>query len=395
MIRDRHITPINIKIMVPKIVFLPVDNGDMTLIELESGKTILIDVNIRESADDPKKEPPDVASMLRNRLKKDGRDRLYIDTFVLSHPDQDHCRGITKHFHLGKPEDCPSDKILIRELWSSPMVFRRASRDWTVSEDAKAFRLEAKRRVQHFRDNGVSNDGNRILIMGEDENGKTEDLAPILIKVDEQITTVNGAVDRSMTAYLLGPLPKSEDIRDEDVLTKNRSSVILQFSIRSGNKADACLFLTGGDAEVAIWEKLWSKHKNTDRLKYHVLQTPHHCSWHSISYESWSKKGGEANISQNALNALSQAESGGIIVASCKPIQDNDSDPPCIGAKHYYEKITKHVVGTFKCTGEHPNTNTPDILEIEITSNGPRMSTCFAVPLGSSGAIGRQPLAHG
>lgn len=395
MIRDRHITPINIKIMVPKIVFLPVDNGDMTLIELESGKTILIDVNIRESADDPKKEPPDVASMLRNRLKKDGRDRLYIDTFVLSHPDQDHCRGITKHFHLGKPEDCPSDKILIRELWSSPMVFRRASRDWTVSEDAKAFRLEAKRRVQHFRDNGVSNDGNRILIMGEDENGKTEDLAPILIKVDEQITTVNGAIDRSMTAYLLGPLPKSEDIRDEDVLTKNRSSVILQFSIRSGNKADACLFLTGGDAEVAIWEKLWSKHKNTDRLKYHVLQTPHHCSWHSISYESWSKKGGEANISQNALNALSQAESGGIIVASCKPIQDNDSDPPCIGAKHYYEKITKHVVGTFKCTGEHPNTNTPDILEIEITSNGPRMSTCFAVPLGSSGAIGRQPLAHG
>jgi beta-lactamase superfamily II metal-dependent hydrolase len=381
--------------MAPKIVFFPVDNGDMTLIELESGRTILIDVNIRESADDPKQEPPDVASMLRKRLKKDNRDRLYIDTFVLSHPDLDHCRGIAKHFHLGKPEDCPSDKILIRELWSSPMVFRRASKNWTLSDDAKDFRAEAKRRVQYFRDNRVSNDGNRILIMGEDENGKTDDLASILIKVDGQITKVNGSVDSSMTAYLLGPLTKSENIGEEDVLTKNRSSVILQFSIRSGNKADACLFLTGGDAEVAIWEKLWSKHKNTDRLKYHVLQTPHHCSWHSISYESWSKKGGEANISQNALNALSQAESGGIIVASCKPIQDNDSDPPCIGAKHYYEKITNHVVGIFKCTGEHPNTNTPDILEIEITSNGPRMSTCFAVPLGSSGAIGRQPLAHG
>lgn len=381
--------------MAPKIVFFPVDNGDMTLIELESGRTILIDVNIRESADDLKQEPPDVASMLRKRLKKDNRDRLYINTFVLSHPDLDHCRGIANHFHLGKPEDCPSDKILIRELWSSPMVFRRASKNWTLSDDAKDFRAEAKRRVQYFRDNRVSNDGNRILIMGEDENGKTDDLASILIKVDGQITKVNGSVDSSMTAYLLGPLTKSENIGEEDVLTKNRSSVILQFSIRSGNKADACLFLTGGDAEVAIWEKLWSKHKNTDRLKYHVLQTPHHCSWHSISYESWSKKSGEANISQNALNALSQAESGGIIVASCKPIQDNDSDPPCIGAKHYYEKITKHVVGTFKCTGEHPNTNTPDILEIEITSNGPRMSTCFAVPLGSSGAIGRQPLAHG
>jgi hypothetical protein len=53
--------------MAPKIVFFPVDNGDMTLIELESSRTILIDVNIRESADDPKQEPPDVASMLRKR----------------------------------------------------------------------------------------------------------------------------------------------------------------------------------------------------------------------------------------------------------------------------------------------------------------------------------------
>ena len=112
---------------------------------------------------------------------------------------------IAKHFHLGKPEDCPSDKILIRELWSSPMVFRRASKNWTLSDDAKDFRAEAKRRVQYFRDNRVSND-----------------------------------------------------------------------------------------------------------------------------------------ISQNALNALSQAESGGIIVASCKPIQDNDSDPPCIGAKHYYWYFNKN-----------------------------------------------------
>ncbi len=381
--------------MAPKIVFFPVDNGDMTLIELESGRTILIDVNIRESADDPKQEPPDVASMLRKRLKQDDSDRLYVDIFVLSHPDLDHCRGIAKHFHLGKPEDCPSDKILIRELWSSPMVFRRASKDWTVSEDAKAFRSEAKRRVQYFRDRGVPSNGNRVMIMGEDENGKTDDLASILIKVDEQITKVNGFVDSGMTAYLLAPLPKSEDPGEEEVLTKNQSSVILQFSIRCGNKADACLFLTGGDAEVAIWEKLWSKHQNTDRLKYHVLQTPHHCSWHSISYESWSKKGGEANISQNALNALSQAKSGAIIVASCKPIQDDNSDPPCIGAKHYYKKITDNVSGTLKCTGEHPNTNTPDILEIEITSNGPRISSYFAVPSGSSGAIGRQPLAHG
>ena len=33
--------------MVAKIAFFPVGNGDMTLVELESGRKILIDINIR------------------------------------------------------------------------------------------------------------------------------------------------------------------------------------------------------------------------------------------------------------------------------------------------------------------------------------------------------------
>jgi hypothetical protein len=380
--------------MTPKIVFFPVDNGDMTLIQLESGKTILIDVNIRGSADDPNQEPQDVASMLKNRLKKDNQNRLYVDVFLLSHPDQDHCRGIERHFHLGRPEDCPSDKILILEMWSSPMVFRRNSAEWTVSEDAKAFRTEAKRRVQYFRDNRFISDGNRILIMGEDENGKTDDLREILVKVDEQITIVNGFANSGMTAYLLAPR-KSDDADEEEILTKNQSSVILQFSIRCGTKADACLFLTGGDAEVAIWERLWQQHQNSSCLQYDVLQTPHHCSWHSLSYDSWSGRS-EAEISPDALNALSQGRSGAMIIASSKPIQDDDSDPPCIGAKRQYEKITKSKSGTFKCTGEYPRKNAPNVLEIEITTAGPKISTCYATPIaGGTGAIGQQPLPHG
>lgn len=38
--------------MTDRILFFPVGNGDMTLIELESGRTILIDVNIQARADD-------------------------------------------------------------------------------------------------------------------------------------------------------------------------------------------------------------------------------------------------------------------------------------------------------------------------------------------------------
>lgn len=66
------------------------------------------------------------------------------------------------------------------------MAFRRASRDHASCEDASAFNKEARRRVQQFRDkDGEATDGDRIVILGEEEDGKTDGLTHILIKVDE------------------------------------------------------------------------------------------------------------------------------------------------------------------------------------------------------------------
>ena len=115
------------------ITFFPVDNGDMTLIKFGDldATTLLIDVNIRQDADDPDGDARDVAKDLRDRLKKDENGRPYVDAFLLSHPDQDHCRGLTRHFHLGPLDkylddnkDDKDKKIVIREMWSSPIVFR-------------------------------------------------------------------------------------------------------------------------------------------------------------------------------------------------------------------------------------------------------------------------------
>jgi hypothetical protein len=56
-----------------------VDNGDMTLVELESGRRILIDINIRAAADDPDDDTPDVAKQLRGQLDRDDEGRLYVE----------------------------------------------------------------------------------------------------------------------------------------------------------------------------------------------------------------------------------------------------------------------------------------------------------------------------
>ena len=352
--------------VIAKIHFFPVGCGDMTLVEFSSGKKLVIDVNIRSAADDPDDSTPDVAAMLKDRLNKDDKGRPYTDAYLTSHPDEDHCRGFAKHFYTGAPEDYPmgSSKILIRELWSSPIAFRRASANHTLSDDAKALNAEARRRVAKFRKVGtVVGDGDRILILGEDEGGKTDDLGTILVKVDQEIKHINGTRDDTFKARLLAPLPKDEE--DEEV-SKNDSSVVIQFTLNGTSQ-----YLTGGDAEVTVWETLWERHKRNEyKLHYDLLLTPHHCSWHSLSHDSWSECGEDAKVSPPARNALSRTRSNARLMASSKRITDDDNDPPCIRAKREYEDIAEEANGEFLCVMEEIDEDQPAPIEFEVTERG-------------------------
>lgn len=366
--------------MAASVTFLPVGCGDMTLLKLADGActTVLIDINIRAVVDGVR----DVAKDLRDRIGRDSKSRPYVDAFLLTHPDEDHIRGLENHFWLGPLADYPDDKkpdaekrIVIREIWSSPLVYRRACKTHTVCSDAKAFNTEAKRRVKVNKDKkfeGVE-DGDRILVMGEDENGKTDDLGPILVKIDEEFSRINGMNKKGyFTATLLAPLPKQDSDEEEDKLAKNNSSVILNMMVGADAKTpDGCKFLCGGDAEVLIWERLWERHKSAkDVLEYDLMLAPHHCSWHTLSWESWSKTKGKAKVSEDARKALSVTRKGAMIVASCAPIKDDDNDPPCIGAKREYEAIAKDAGGSFTCVGEQPSESNPEPLELTVSAEG-------------------------
>lgn len=372
--------------MVAKITFFPVDNGDMTLLRLTDSEatSLLIDCKIRSAADNSDDETRDVAKDLRDRLKTDANGRPFLDAMLLSHPDEDHCLGLEKHFWLGPISDYPDDekpknekRIVIRELWSSPMVFRRASKNHSLCKDAKAFNKEAKRRIKVNKDNSFSaDDGDRILILGEDENGKTDDLTPILIKSGEKFSGVNGQATDYLTSLLLGPFSKQDD-ETEDTLSKNGSSVIINFEIKCSQFGSSISkFLTGGDAGVEIWERISDEYLPSD-TEYDLLLAPHHCSWRSLSHDSWSEKGEDAVVSGKAKKALEQAKYGAFIISSSKPIADDDSDPPCIRAKREYRSILGPS-GIFKCTGEEPTKNNPAPLEIETTGKGFKLTATLS-----------------
>ena len=376
-----------------------VDNGDMALIVLESGRRLLVDIKIRAAADDRDDDTPDVGAQLRERLEvlgRDGEGRLYVDAFMLTHPDQDHCSGLENHFHLGAPSSwsADEDKIVIREMWSSPVVFRRADKKtgFTLCSDAKAWRKEAHRRVQLFRDQRCATDGDRILIMGEDVDGKTDDLGAILVRAGTTFSTIAGQFDVSFTGLLLAPMLATDD-EEDDTLSKNDSSVVMRVSLAADGVPVAARYLLGGDAEVAIWERLWDRYPSDD-LAYDVLIAPHHCSWHSLSWDSWSDKGEKARVSPYARSALAQAAPGATILASNRAIKDDEDDPPCVRAKREYRDILKSGAGEFLCLADQAG---DEPFAITVNRYGPKSSRRRIAAGGTAYAtgVGSEPLGHG
>jgi len=403
--------------MSAKITFFPVGNGDSTLIQLNdanksSGKestAILIDCYFNGDSADQINE-------LRARLPTDNKDRPYVDVFCLSHPDRDHVGGLREHFHLGSLDDYDEEpeneekKIIIREMWSSPIVFRRASKNFKLTEDAKAWRKEAKRRVELYRERKEKGkgqakkaSGNRIQLFGQDidddGNDKNADIQRIVHLVDSQFNCIDGKDNDQIDIDVLGPLPKGDVEEDEERLEANRSSIIMRFHIKPSSGSDeSTIFLTGGDAERAVWERLWKKHEDSpEPLEYNVLQAPHHCSWHVLSEAGCSWSDGCRDVNQNARSALAQIKDGGTIVASCKPIKDKDADPPCVGAKNEYEDIVNEKSGEFLCTGEYPSEENPEPLEILISDSGhqPQGGTGRKVKKTIATGIFSEPVEHG
>lgn len=333
---------------VPSIEFFPVGNGDMILITTKNNKKILIDCYRRSGANYNY-----VEERLRRRLDTDEDGRLFVDVFVLTHPDADHISGFDTMFHTGDPDSWndKSNKIIIHEIWSSPRVFRRATSknangNNKLCDDAVKFNTEAKRRVNLYREEGkVGEKGNRILILSSDEDGKTDDIKKIVADIYTSFHDKSGIDDDSIGTFLLGPADKQEVAEAEEELTKNKSSAIIRFDLGNTiyDKEYTHSFLVGGDAEVKCWEVLHDKLKDNDcldELNYDVLLAPHHCSWRSLSNDSESECE-DPKLNKSAHAALSRAKENAVILSSSQEFGKDTKTPPSKLARQEYEKILK------------------------------------------------------
>ena len=344
------------------IKFYPVGNGDCDLITIGgANKKMMFDCNFRQKAEEENEEMYDVLDdLLTNELTTKKCGLPLLDAFLLTHPDQDHCRSFADKFFLGDPDAVPQSakddkKILIGELWYSPRVFEELSGELNV--DAKAFKKEAKRRMDLYKSNSnkADKDGNRIRIIGWTDNPDLKGLEERIITPGNTISEVNGTFCRYFEMFIHAPF--KDDIKGED---RNMTSIAsqLRFMSDKNNENIARVFL-GGDTEWRVIQEIMNKTSNDDYLKWDLMEAAHHCSYKFFADDR------EDDPNQASLDFLDKSEDGAFVVSSSMIVKKNSDNPPCQKAKNRYT----YRVGesNFFCTSgeKDDDTEAPIVFDIE------------------------------
>jgi hypothetical protein len=360
------------------VTYFPVNNGDTSLIQLSDGTTIVIDLNFTAaSCDEDDLSCYDIRAHLLREMRRDERGRPHVDAFIITHPDQDHLRGLDDVFYLGDPEfysktDKQADLIIVDELWFAPRVFCEFKED--LNEDAKLLRKEADRRKELYCDGKASaaSAGNRLRMLGQTENDDLEGLEDITTTPGTTVSEVNGCVRTDIEFFLHAPFKRHTDAEDCE---RNDTSVVLQARFTVAGEERAALAFFGGDAGCEVWQDI-ARISEDESLEWDLFLAPHHCSWSFFS----TGQSDDAEANDAILDLLDKRRQGAMVIASSKPIKDDDDNPPhYIAAQHYKEKVGSD---RFFCTGSHPTESKPEPLYFTMTANGPVKDT-----LPSKGAV--------
>ena len=356
------------------ISFYPVGNGDTEQIVLTNERRILFDFCHRQKVEDDDTPEMDLKARLKDELKAAKRD--YFDVVAFTHADRDHIQGSTEFFwlqHAGKYQG--SDRIKIRELWMpAAMLLEEAERD-QKSEEFIILRQEGRHRLLEGRDIRVFSKPETLmdwLIPRLRERGLPPNARDHLF-VDAGKLVPGFSLDGDGVEFFChSPFIKHCD-GDGDII---RNSAALVFNVRFVIGQMVYDFLEVGDA---TWEDLEDIvrttrfHKNDDRLRWDLLNIPHHCSYLGLSDE----KGDTETEPKPLVKELLLAGKLDANIVSCSnPIPDDKEayeqmQPPHIQARNAYERYRREVGGRkFLVTMEEPNARRPEPIVFEVGPQG-------------------------
>lgn len=358
------------------IKYYPVCNGDQSLITLADKTTILVDCNIREGAKgDDNENLYDVHADLLKSIEKDSNGVPFVDVFILTHGDQDHCRGFAKNFYQGDPSkyseaDKKNNLIRVDAMWFSPMIAEEFTND-----DEDAYQVEAERRLKLHQNNDSKKDdaGNRIRIIGYDGNKKYEDLDDMRSIPGDVVTRFNDKEQDTFSIFIHSPFKEQLTSAEKD---KNSTSIVFQarFKEKKTDTKFITLAMFGGDSDHYAWDRILSKTKKSGKdssesaLEWDIFLSPHHCSW---SFFNDRPQADNPDPKQTSLDVLDYKRgTSPKIIASCKKIVAAKPNPPHDAAKKQYVKKVGDS-NFLNTTTYNIVDDTPQPIIFEVTTQGP------------------------
>jgi hypothetical protein len=326
-------------------VFWPVGTGDSTTIKVSNEIFVQVDLNRMKKAGDESNPEVDVIDELRQILPKHKGGKPYLAAFVLTHPDEDHCKGFSElieEFHVG-------------ELWFSPGIFDEYGGD--LCDDASQFQAEATGRVGKIIEKGGNADsGERVRIVGNADvlrqdrfNGLNKD---VLIVPGEATSVIDGQdYGDAFRAFIHAPF--KEETEDGD---KNEGSIGMQVTLADEDTTLKALLL--GDLNYPVLKKIFDRSDDSD-LEWEILLAPHHCSKSAMF---WKNEGeAEESFRPDIMESLEKARlPNAMVVVSAKDdfSDEEGSNPPHKKAKNEYQKIVD--AGNFLCVMANESGGSPD-----------------------------------
>jgi len=270
-------------------------------------------------------------------------------------------------------------------VWFAPRIFTEGEE---LSEDAKAFRNEVERRINLHKARSLTagRGGNRIQVIGYSDNAEVKGLEDILTVPGDFMRTINGERKHGLSVRPLAPIKADTD---DDACERNNTSIVMQLTFDPNEESTVVYF--GGDAGCPIWERIWAMNRST-APPWDLFMAPHHCSWHFFSEVSHDD---DPEPSASIMELLEHKQDRAVVVASCKPIRDDDDNPPHWAAAQIYRSLVEQDGDRFCWTSETAEGGNPVPLEFRITRQGIQRDGGRQTPHRPSGGVEDFPLVRG
>ncbi len=345
-----------------KITFYPLGNADSTLIELNNGKTMLIDYAHSKKSEDCDDEKIVLDREIRRRLN---HYNPHIDVVAFTHADEDHTRGAVDFFALEHANKYRSKgRVGIGELWvPAAMIVEEG-----LKGDSRAIRQEARYRlkkghgVRVFSCPGLLDDW--LSREGVDMESSQRCVAISAGNVIPKFDLLNDGLE----AFVHSPFASRDG---KGLQSRNDGSLFLHLTFASDGRKTRVMM--GADATWDVLEdiiRITKYYGHEERLKWDIYRVSHHCSYLSLSPD----KGEEVTIPSESIDWLfKQGSVGSYIISSSSPIAasgEGSSQPPHRQAANYYRQKARFLDGEFLVTMEYPDAYLPRPMVFTISAHG-------------------------